>query len=414
MKKLGFGSRSTGSDGMLSALGALGKMVSKLVTYGDVFRNFSSLSGGTSPENFARSKNIYGSLAWSGIAVNRIVKDCSSRDFVFVDNDGDEIDESRLPAIIQSIFYDLNYGLRFDEIMAAVIGELKLTGNAFILLDTGTALGKVSGVDKLAVIPSKDVTPYIESGKFGVSYYDVSHNGIVGRYPPEKIVHFRETNIRNPYIGTSPGFAIDSFASMLESINDASVDYATSGGLPRMILRYSNLKMAKGEVERMRELLKAQFDTGKAAGKNVMLPADEVITSSFKPTEVEFIKLQEYESRVSLAAYGVPQSVVGIPSSNYATAEIERVLYLENTCNSLLRLLEKTINTSILRRFVGGDIKIRFSKYNTADDKRVIDMLMSGVITYDRAAELLDQPLDYTRDVYVDEPSSAQEDTGLN
>lgn len=103
-------------------------------------------------------------------------------------------------------------------------------------------------------------------------------------------------------------------------------------------------------------------------GVAVMSGAGQFEGMDWTVDELGGIAAREYARSVVVAVTGVPPTLLGLQSANYATAEMERKSYISDTLTPLAALLDDAL-TDLARRLGFADVRIRHVLPEMADGR---------------------------------------------
>lgn len=190
--------------------------------------------------------------------------------------------------------------------------DLILTGNCFILL-----LGMTERPTSLVRLHPQNVR--IATDQKGISGYILNSGGESVMYPPERIVHGRLASWADgpeQLLGTG---AIEPLSRELKAdINSQNlVSDASAKARPDVLISPSDPADIWGP-EMRREIASEYKKLSAQGGAMVLSGLSKVETLQLSPREMEYTKAREMARESISAVTGVPPSVLGLPTANYA------------------------------------------------------------------------------------------------
>lgn len=359
--------------------------------WGDTVGRRASIDGDSGEIN-----SYSGLLPWVSVAVDAITRDVASQEFYFTDLDGKIIETRRVQDEIK-IPFELGYeGLSFVQMLKYIVPIRLLSGNAYLWRIVGTMWGASRGVeDSFMPLNSTEVKICFKPNKKGISYYEVTLADSRFIVEPDDMIHIRQNSILNPFIG------IGNIAKMrlIAEGDIAATEYLNSFLVDSMQMPL-NIVIEKGaregaDMQRYQSMLKAKYSKrmGYLNGEDI-----SIVQSSLLQKDFDFIGIQAGGRQVQLSVFGVPPIVAGIPDdSNKATSGNQFAGYYGSTINPILRELADEFTRQHVWRF-DKSIKMQFKLHPSADILAVKDMLQNGIISPNRAAELMGEEFDLADD----------------
>jgi phage portal protein BeeE len=209
------------------------------------------------------------------------------------------------------------------------------------------------------------------------------------------MIHIRQNAVINPFIG------IGNIAKMrlIAEGDIAATEYLNSFLVDSMQMPL-NIVLEKGaregaDMQRYQAMLKAKYSKrmGYLNGDDI-----SIVQSSLLQKDFDFIGIQAGGRQTQLSVFGVPPIVAGIPDdSNKATSGNQFAGYYGSTINPILRELADEFTRQHVWLF-DKNIKLQFKMHPSADIMAVKDMLQNGIISPNRAAELMGEEFDLADD----------------
>jgi len=340
--------------------------------------------------------------------VDSITRDVVSQKLTFKNSrTGEIVDNSRVPANIIAPYIGNWRGLWLRDVLNVVVPSKLLTGNAFIWNTTGTAYGQASRIkDSFIPIASHNVKINLNVNGEGIDYYDVKLGGMCYQVPPEEMIHIRQTPVYNPFVGvgnvTKARLLVEGEYAATEYIN-AFLNEAQ--GAPTMIMM-DKTPMEHDQKMRMADMLKQKWSS-----KIMYMNVDDadIIQNSLLTRDFDFLEKRKFDMDAILAVFGVPKVVLGIPDgSNRSTSTNQIPLYYKSTVNPCIKEISYFLTNHHVKKY-SKDLEVSFETHASGDIEQVERMLLNGIITPNRAAEIMGQDFniaDNYRNVYY-VPNSA-------
>lgn len=325
--------------------------------------------------------------------VDAITRDVVSQRLTFRNSrTGEIVDNSRIPANILAPYTGNWRGLWLRDVLNVVVPSKLLTGNAFIWNTTGTAYGQASRIkDAFIPVASHNVKINLNVNGEGIDYYDVKLGGMSYHVPPEEMIHIRQTPVYNPFVGvgnvTKARLLVEGEYAATEYIN-AFLNEAQ--GAPTMIMM-DKTPMEHDQKMRMADMLKQKWSS-----KIMYMNVDdaEIIQNSLLTRDFDFLQKRKFDMDAILAVFGVPKVVLGIPDgSNRSTSTNQIPLYYKSTVNPCIKEISYFLTNHHVRKY-SKDLEVCFDIHTSGDISEVERMLLSGIITPNRAAEMMGQDID--------------------
>ncbi len=229
------------------------------------------------------------------------------------------------------------------------IGALLFATEAFLCLYGAAYWLKLSNrvvMKDLQVLNPKTVRPI--TGPQGITGFEQTVKGVKQTYKPEQIVYFR---LFNPDDDLGPGVAplqaAQRPAGLGYNLNEWAGKFFAQGAIPAVILS-TDQALPEGEPQRIRNLWDHFVGGVKNAFKTMVLHRGlkaQIIGAPVK--DLAMPGLTTIVRQEIAVAFGVPESMVGDPASNYATARTNRLSFWQETIIPETRILERAINTQL-------------------------------------------------------------------
>lgn len=343
----------------------------------------------------ATSLRVYsGQVAWVSAAIDAITRDVVSQEYFFINKKtGNIIENNALPKDLLLPFESNWNGIYFQDCLSLIIPNLLLTGNAFLWkVKNSTAYGLLNDTPANFIpLPSDKVKIELDQNGEGIVAYRVQLGNTQYIVPPAEMIHFRQNAIFNPFVGvgniSKARLLIEGEVSATDYVNTFLID---SKNAPTMTIIDKTPMQEKDKI-RMSEMLKDKW-----SNKIMYLNVEdaEVQQNSLMTKDFKFLEKRQADIEAILAVFGVPKIVLGIPSdSNRSTSQNQIPLYYKNTINTKLREIAAFFNNFYVNDF-SSDIKMVFRQHSEGDIDEITKMVQSGIISPNRASELLGEEFD--------------------
>lgn len=340
--------------------------------------------------------SIYqGQLPWVSVAVDSIVRDVSSQEYFFKNANGEIIDMRRVPDEIKGPIEMGFGGLSFVQMLEYLLPNRLLAGNAYIWKTTSTAWGASRNIwDTFVPLSSENVKICLKRTGTGIEHYEIRLGDNLYRVSPDEMIHMRQSAIVSPFIGvgniTKMRLLAEGEIAAADYLNSFFVD---AQKLPSLML-VDGTSIAADDLPRYAEKIREKYSRKFAYfnGRDV-----QVINSSLMQKDLQFLELRRDDRQAILSIFGVPLSVAGIPDENYATAIASRNTYLASTINPILRQLADDFTRQHVHKF-DKNLFFSFRMHPTGDIEQISKMLQNGIISPNRASELVGEEFDLNDD----------------
>ena len=203
--------------------------------------------------------------------------------------------------------------------------DITLSGNCFILL-----LGSSDRPVSMVRLHPEEVRIVTDQQK-GLVGYEHNSSGSVVMYPPERIIHGKNAGYQKGAQALYGTGAIQPLARELDAdLNSQKlVSEATSKGRPDVLLSPKE----DGDIwnkEVRRQILDQYAGMQKAGGAMVLSGQVNVDLLQLSPRDMEFQASRTFARESISAVLGIPPSVLGLPTANYALGRQQAVEYWSN------------------------------------------------------------------------------------
>ena len=217
--------------------------------------------------------------------------------------------------------------------------------------------------------------------------------GVDTHFKPEEIVYFRLFNPDDDLgPGVSPMSAAMHAAGLAYSVNEWAGKFFAQGAIPAVILS-SEQNIPETDRSRIRDLWNRALGGVKNAFRTIVLHRGlkaQVIGMPVKDLAMpQLTKMVREEIAIS---FGVPESMVGDPASNYATAKTNRLSFWQETVIPEARILERFINRQLFEP-LGLTFEFEFGKIEAVQQDEaekaefVVKLFESKIMTIEEARD---------------------------
>ena len=239
-----------------------------------------------------------------------------------------------------------------------LVTDLLPGGNAYIL-PIGVGAPGTAPAALLLMEPARVTITPGQNGEPLAYVYD--EQGTEKRYPPDVVGHLRMSSAgRGPQrlYGTGEVQPMDRDLAA-DVAMAAQMARKASRGRPDAAYVPRDPKQTWGRPQ-VRDM-QTQIDrilTEQTGGVAVMSGAGQFEALDWTVGEMGGVEAREYARSVVVAVTGVPPTLLGLQSANYATAEMERRSYIVDTLTPLAALLDDAL-TDLARRLGFAGVRVR-------------------------------------------------------
>ena len=202
-----------------------------------------------------------------------------------------------------------------------ILIDLMLTGNCYTLLLGPTDI-------PLSVVRLHPGEVEIVTDQNGVKAYAHKSGGSVVTYPPDRIIHIRNATYSTGPSGLYGTGAIQALQLEIDADINAQrlASAASKQGRPDVVLSPKD-ESDVWSSEMRREIASKYKGLISNGGALVLSGAVDMKTLNLTPREMEFQAVRKTTRESISAVLGVPGSVLGLPSANYATSKQQSIEY---------------------------------------------------------------------------------------
>lgn len=354
-------------------------------------------SGGISYTSDKQELSAYEKIVWFSACIDVIAQDTTSKKFHFVRTGTDKIIEYK--DIPESILLPIekSFGkLTFSQLLELIISHKKLTGNGYLFKAQTSAFGAINNItDQFYPLNPAWVKPYLSQNKLKLIYYKVNlEDGSTFNIPPDNIIHFLQNPIFNPFVGVGNVSKARLIAENETQSDEYINEFMENKASPSLAIT-EETRRNTSDIERLTDLLSKKYEKKKNAGKILYMAGEKIKVQqlSFSQKDMQFLEQKEFNRQAILSINKVPGIILGIPEgANKAIAQVLSNNYFKRTINPEIVAMENTFNDQFIHQ-IDQNISIVFDKYNVGDTKEIEEMIASGIITPNRAAQMLGQEI---------------------
>ena len=339
--------------------------------------------------------SAFGGHGYTHAAVTRSCQDLAALPIKLITGSGEtqtEIDESE----VLDLFNEPSVGMDGFLFREQLCMDLMLSGNCYIVL-----LG-VSDIPTSLIRLHPDEVE-IQTDRAGVSGYIHTSGGESVIYPPDRVIHGRGAS----YAGGPAGLYGTGIIEPLNMEINADINAmrlasnASAKGRPDVLLSPKDETDVWG-YERRKEILDQYNGLSSGGGAMVLSGQIDVTELKLSPRDVEYEKARIMARQSISAVAGVPPSILGLPSANYATARQQALNYWDVQEKRGRRF--EHLFTKIAKRFDENyTIKFDYTGIDALQDKRdqqllrIQNHIMNGMAPIDAYAYegLSDAPISH-------------------
>lgn len=230
----------------------------------------------------------------------------------------------------------------------------------------------------------------------GVVGFEQDIKGRKIRYSPDEIVYFRYWDPTNDLApGVAPMRVIAEAAGLAAAVNEWGAAFFERGAIPAVILS-TDQDPPDEEIERVRTMWQQLVGGVHKAFRTMALRYGYKATVISPPVKDLGMPDLTTSVRQQIAiAFGVPESMVGDPASNYATARTNRISFYQDTIIPEATQIEATVNEQLFEpmglefHFQTGQIEA-IQQDEAEKSKGVVRLYEAGIMTLQEARDYFD------------------------
>lgn len=356
--------------------------------------------GAAQPEPFKDLMDAFGVHTWVYSCANLIANSFSMIEFLpyTVSKDGSwKVNESHPFKKILNRPNESMSGMEFRRLLSL---SSKLTGNAFIICEPGDT----NQPKELWPLQPHKVTVKADSKKF-VSAYVYSVNGHTQTFDPSRIIHIREATPTNLQYGQGSLTAVKN-AVTSDMFADAWNRYFFANSARPDAILESATALSPEEQKRALTAWKKAYEGPKNRGKIAVLGGLKYIEVNRLHKDMDFVNLRKMLREEVLAAFGVPQSMVGIlDQANYSNMKEQTKVFWTQTMIPEIRKFESVMTmraaqiTGDDKTIIQADLsKVEALREDEAARAAVAQIYVNMGVPLGQVVEALDLPFEIADD----------------
>ena len=360
---------------------------------------YSDTLGVEHPEPFADLIDAFGLHTWVYSCANLIANAFSMIEFIpyLPKSEGAwEINEKHP---FRKLLNRPNPAMSGMELKRLVSLSSKLTGNAFIICDPA---GSRTPTEIWPLQPHKvTVKP---DAKNLIAGYVYNVNGHTKSFPVEQVIHVREATPRDLQYGQGSLTAVKNAVTADMLADGWNRYFFGNNGRPDAILQ-SDAPISPEAQKKVAEAWKKSYGGPKNRGKVAILSGMKYQEINRLHKDMDFVNLRKMLREEILAAFGVPQSMVGIlDQANYSNMKEQTKTFWTQTMIPEIRKFESVL-TLRAAQITGDDKTIIQADLSTVEALRADEQARASVaqtyvnigIPLDQVIKALDLPFDASK-----------------
>jgi len=345
--------------------------------------------------NLGGMAEYYGVSPWLGIVVNKLASDIVNSDWWFESESGDIIIDSDIKnrsKILSSIFFEKNkYGASFKDTMSCFVFNYLMTGNGVLFKYSNSTASRFNLFTGIFSSPSKNVTILFDTSNGGISGYRLSDSslGFSGSVTldTQTVIHERYNSFLHPLIGVPPAAAITKHLYTSSQLADSASVTAKNLGIPSIIFVVNpDREITTKQAMEIEQNLKEKYSRKSASGQAKLAIVDDVVIPNTPNVYDAYLGMINDECGIACSVYGVPKTVLGLGSANYATANIDVEMYNSGVLSANIGWLEDVINDNIVSK-IDSSLIFKIKRPKSIDYAGISSLVQSGGINSQAGAE---------------------------
>jgi HK97 family phage portal protein len=320
----------------------IGKQLKEIENPKDVNRgaNWQSAGGVRPTYSQGSAMSAYGIHGYTHAAASRSAQDLAALPLKLM-RGNEQIKESPILDLLYNPSSDMS-GFLFQE---QLLIDLMLAGNCYILI---LGQNENNPVSLLRLHP--DETKIITDIASGLIGYEHNSSGSVVVYPPERVLHGKNASYAKGAQQLYGCGAVEALSREIDADLNAQklASDASAKGRPDILL-YPSEDGDIWPLETRRQILDQYSGLAKQGGALVLSGQVEVRELKLTPREMEFEASRRMARESISAVLGVPPTVLGLPSANYATSRQQAKNYWTNQMKKGRKMAE--LLTKVARLF---------------------------------------------------------------
>jgi len=323
----------------------------------------------------------FGKSTWVNMCINKIINTIMSFEWNIIPLE-DGVPESEIEKVDNFLSDPNANNETFEHILRKILRDiLEIDAGVIVkVFDSSRRLREIYAVDGATILIKTDKSGVLEK------YYQYGYGSTIQpiEFGKDEIIYIMLNPQTNSPYGYSPLQSIlDVVKTLVYSIEQNKL-YFKEGNIPPGII--SLIGMSQDDFERF----KAYWEE-EVKHKKHKLPAINTdvkfVPFSFTLKDIQFLETQEWFSRLVMASYGVPPSLLGFTDTvNKATSENQTYNFMTTTIMPIIRLLEYHFNHQLIWPHFSDRVALKFTPpedYLEMERRASInkDYLQLGVLT---------------------------------
>jgi phage portal protein BeeE len=241
------------------------------------------------------------------------------------------------------------------RVKADTISALLVTGNAYWYLLRATAAGMPVGMQ---VLPASNCKPVRDRRTGNLSYEIGRGVGQAQKEPPANILHAKLWNPLGTDLGMSPIAPLEQTLNTFSALMNFNYLYLKGGGVPAFAIWAKDEPLTDSQADEIRAVWSEQRGEGRNAGAPFVTSGRDLVIQKLGGSPDQQLAggaLDRHRDTV-YSVYRTPQSTVGVPAANYATASVEAKSLWEEAVIPPATVVSDALNSQLVPQF--GDPEI--------------------------------------------------------
>lgn len=376
----------------------------------------SSDYGAQTPEPFKDLMDAFGVHTWVYACANVIANAFSMIEFLPYKpgKDGSwEVNEKHPFRNIMNHPNPHMSGMEFKRIISL---SSKLTGNAFIITEPD---GVKAPIELWPLQPDK--VQVTSDTKNFISGYVYSVNGNPRKFSPDRIIHIREATPSNFQYGQGSLTAVKNAVASDINADAWNRYFFANSARPDAVLE-STMPLSDVDMKRAVAGWKKNHEGPRNTSRIAVLAGLKYVEVNRTHKDMDFVNLRKMLREEILAAFGVPQSMVGIlDQANYSNMKEQTKTFWNQTMIPEIRKFESIMTmraaqiTGDKTTIIQADLsKVEALRDDEASKSLVAQTYVNMGVPLGQVVEALDLPFDIPEDYepprYTPPPAPAEEE----
>jgi len=229
-----------------------------------------------------------------------------------------------------------------SEMLYLLVAHLEFTGSGFWFKDEMNGLGQPNNIYWLNP-RCMQITP---DRNAKVAKYTYSVNGTEINFTPDEIIHFKRPHANNPLWGLG---SIEQGESLYEDFINRSLyktRFMANGAVPSGILVREEWDGSDEDWQKTKAAFQQNYGGVKNAGKIAWMNGKwSLLQMGITAAEMQEMEKEKVNIEHIFLNHGVPLSVAGFGSANFATARVEEMNHRKHKCLPMVNLITDKLNS---------------------------------------------------------------------